>query len=88
MKSQQIIFSIWIFLAQSLALWSGQPRAITENGYVIGKVVTTSHGLSYLAFEGIPYAKPPVGDKRFKVSKIKFIINFIKDLLWKIRTVI
>lgn len=42
----------------------------TENGAVRGKVLTTLiENKEYYAFKGIPYAKPPIGDLRFKVMK-------------------
>ncbi|XP_076248655.1 uncharacterized protein LOC143188333 [Calliopsis andreniformis] len=41
----------------------------THKGYVQGRIFETIwHSQSFSAFQGIPYAKPPVGDLRFKVS--------------------
>lgn len=40
---------------------------VTE-GKLIGIVEKSIHGERYIAFRGIPYAKPPVGELRFKVS--------------------
>lgn len=39
-----------------------------EQGTLEGKVCTTYYGKRYYSFEGIPYAKPPVGKLRFRVS--------------------
>ena len=36
-------------------------------GKVIGSFMTSSEGRKYGAFRGIPYAKSPVGELRFKV---------------------
>lgn len=57
---------------------------MTENGAVRGRLdVTYLHQKPYYAFRGVPYAKPPVGDLRFKVSSIlsfrkcmKHVCNF------------
>lgn len=44
---------------------------LTENGAVRGRLnLTYLHKKSYYAFKGIPYAKPPVGELRFKVCPI------------------
>lgn len=40
----------------------------TTKGPVKGVVKTSIVGENYYRFRGIPYAKPPVGDLRFKVS--------------------
>jgi hypothetical protein len=39
-----------------------------EQGDLRGRAVITKSGLHYYSFQGIPYAKPPVGNLRFKVS--------------------
>ena len=41
----------------------------TNNGLVRGKqLLTLFDNVPYYAFKGIPYAKPPIGDLRFKVN--------------------
>lgn len=48
----------------------------TENGAVRGKLDRTFlQNMPYYAFKGIPYAKPPIGELRFKVLKITFSEN-------------
>ncbi|XP_052738801.1 juvenile hormone esterase isoform X2 [Bicyclus anynana] len=37
-----------------------------EQGTLKGKVCTAFDGTKYYSFEGIPYAKPPIGELRFK----------------------
>lgn len=41
--------------------------AETEGGQVIGVKKETCFKEEYFSFQGIPYAKPPVGKLRFKV---------------------
>lgn len=43
------------------------PIVNTEHGALRGRVCDNGVG-KYLAFKGIPYAKPPLGKLRFKVS--------------------
>lgn len=35
------------------------------------------NGINYVAFRGVPYAKPPIGNLRFKVTSIKLYISII-----------
>lgn len=39
-----------------------------SQGLLRGRVVKSKLGYEYFSFQGIPYAKPPVGNLRFKVS--------------------
>lgn len=54
-----------------------------EQGKLRGVVCENNEG-KYLAFKGIPYAKPPVGKLRFKVSKTvnkwNSVYNFIMTI--------
>lgn len=45
------------------------PVLNTWGGRVRGKVLTSAGGRRYLAYLGIPYAQPPVGDLRFKFPR-------------------
>lgn len=42
--------------------------AETEYGRVRGVVTTSALDTEYISFFGIPYATPPIGELRFKVS--------------------
>lgn len=44
------------------------PTIALQQGTLQGINFKTVWGKEYLAFLGIPYAKPPVGDLRFRVS--------------------
>jgi carboxylesterase type B len=43
-------------------------------GALKGRTVTTTAGITYYSFQGIPYAKPPVGPLRFQVRRGHFSI--------------
>lgn len=45
-----------------------------SDGGLRGYPQTTFRGRKVFAFEGIPYAQPPVGQRRFKVRKFKHIL--------------
>lgn len=47
---------------------SGETIVDTEYGKVRGVVKTSEYETDYVAFLGIRYAKPPLGDLRFKVG--------------------
>jgi len=50
---------------------------IPSLGKVMGSFSTSSKGRNYSAFRGIPYAKPPIGELRFKVMKLSFTFLFL-----------
>lgn len=41
---------------------------ITKSGPVKGHKIVSSFDYEYINFLGIPYAKPPIGELRFKVT--------------------
>ncbi|XP_051154447.1 uncharacterized protein LOC127277388 [Leptopilina boulardi] len=45
---------------------SAEPLVKISHGQLRGNTQTTRYGKSYSAFLGIPYAKPPIADRRFK----------------------
>lgn len=50
-----------------IAMAVADPVVETDNGKIIGSTVTVFNGTSAVdAFLGIPYAEPPVGERRFK----------------------
>lgn len=60
-----------------------------KNGEIRGVYRTSTNGRKYAAFEGVPYAEPPTGKLRFKVSLILLkqfgiwskILIFLNELL-------
>ena len=55
-------------------------RVSTKQGVLVGARRKTQNGFEYDDFLNIPYAKPPVGDLRFKVINI-----FIKDFMYLLK---
>lgn len=46
-----------------------KPIITISEGKVQGTTLKSVLGQNYLAFKGIPYAQPPIGDLRFAVSR-------------------
>jgi carboxylesterase type B len=44
-----------------------EPTAQTKYGKIRGKRLVLANGFNCNAFLGVPYARPPLGDLRFKV---------------------
>lgn len=51
-----------------------EPIVLTGLGHVRGSVQRSRLGELFYAFRGIRYAKPPVGDLRFRVSCVVFFV--------------
>lgn len=47
------------------------PEVVTSSGTIKGSKMVSHHGKSFVAFRGIRYAQPPVGELRFKVSLLQ-----------------
>lgn len=45
-----------------------------KEGQLKGKIVQNICGGNYYSFQGIPYAKSPLGPLRFKVSSYLFLL--------------
>jgi len=51
----------------------------TTQGSLRGQKVKTQSGATYYSFHAIPYAKPPVGSLRFKVSSLSSVKEIKRD---------
>lgn len=88
---RSLIFYSFVVLYHSEAskIVKNDPIVDTVTGKVRGSVIRSDlTGEDYLAFKGITYAKPPVGNLRFEV-KLKRILSkdsfFVLELFSKIR---
>lgn len=66
-----VVFIGFISIAQCVVFLN------TKLGRIKGLQMTSRDGRRFNAFLGIPFAKPPVGDLRFKVISSKFLSFFI-----------
>ncbi|KAF2898799.1 hypothetical protein ILUMI_07376 [Ignelater luminosus] len=48
---------------------NSQPTVILHDGVLEGRVGYSRKGIRFFSFQGIPYAKPPVGKLRFKAPE-------------------
>lgn len=62
----KLIISITFLVSVAVLASKDAPEVKIEQGTVRGKYDKTWKGNTFSAFTGIPYAKPPVGDLRFK----------------------
>ena len=63
-----MLTNIFIFCLLILNVYCQKPVILTPLGTVQGYHKTSHEGRTFSAFEGIPFAKPPLGNRRFEVS--------------------
>jgi carboxylesterase type B len=69
MKSTIVVLSISIFISTVIAEQS--PIVSTKTGgQVVGSIEKSFSSQNYFAFRRIPFAEPPTGELRFKVSSV------------------
>lgn len=61
-----------LFFVVVVAVTSDSPKTKIKDGKLKGKYMVTRTGRKFSGFLAIPFAKPPLGDLRFKVSKCYF----------------
>lgn len=63
-------FLLYVCLSVSIGVLSESqyPEVKIEDGVVRGTYRETWNGRKFLSFTGMPYAEPPTGKLRFKVS--------------------
>ncbi|XP_058799335.1 venom carboxylesterase-6-like [Phymastichus coffea] len=64
MHIANIIFSLFLLLIK-LSLSKNFPSVKSHLGEIKGHYKISNRGNNYEAYEGIPYAKPPIGNRRF-----------------------
>lgn len=47
-------------------------QVTVNEGTLEGEVINNAYGGKFYSFKGIPYAQPPVGELRFRVSLLVF----------------
>ncbi|KAL3287464.1 hypothetical protein HHI36_001935 [Cryptolaemus montrouzieri] len=57
---------LYIFIVIGQQTCNGSPTAKVIQGSIEGYLAVSYKGKKFSAFEGIPYAKPPIGELRFK----------------------
>ena len=72
-----------VYCAFVIAVVHGLDNPIVETNYgkIRGKWLWSRGNLPIASFIGIPYAEPPIGDLRFKVTQSDFL-NIIGKLTW------
>ncbi|XP_043254443.1 venom carboxylesterase-6-like [Colletes gigas] len=70
--------AVLVFLTVVSSSQARSPRVETSSGGIVGYVKKSRSGREYAAFEGVPYAQPPLGKLRFLPPKP--VLKWIQDL--------
>lgn len=71
-----LTFFLLFFIATELLAVENNPTVQTPSGKIKGHYEKSLNGREFRSFEGIPYAKPPVGLLRFQVI-IKLFLKLV-----------
>lgn len=63
--------SLLFLLLPIITLTKAGPTVKINDGIIEGHILKTIKGREIAAFEGVPYAKPPIGNLRFEVYKLQ-----------------
>lgn len=66
------IYIVWILF---LKLVCCELEVRIADGILRGQVLQSRDGRTYYSFTGIPYAKPPIGELRFKVLTLNILFT-------------
>lgn len=75
MKLLVLLIEIFLFTESALRTCASDPIVDTPMGRFRGSMMQSTAGREFLAFRGIRYAKPPVGQLRFKVHLGECFLN-------------
>lgn len=74
----QFLLLLFLFsIAKGEFAEDASPKVQTHLGGIEGSVKKSYSGRTYAAYEGIPYALPPILDRRFQVISLQFYNHFI-----------
>lgn len=68
----QLVFHIFILCVHIFGFNCEDLQVEIPQGKLVGATRTNLDGGTYYSFQSIPYAKPPLGDLRFKVYPYYF----------------
>lgn len=70
---------IFIISVNKIFCADNSPFIKTRFGGIIGYLKKSFIGKKYTAFEGIPYAHPPIGKRRFQVNTRILFIRRVRE---------
>ncbi|KAK5649724.1 hypothetical protein RI129_000753 [Pyrocoelia pectoralis] len=78
-KLNYCLILLFAFTWPSWGHWGNNPIVTTPLGIIRGSIMTSAQGRPIFSFRGIRYAKPPIGELRFKPPQPVEYWNFTYD---------